>query len=139
MKFTPFVLFLFIALTSKAQSALPEGTTVPLIFTADVFAPKVKVGDPAPVIVDEDVRYNGKVVIPAKAKVRAVITTANKPAPHKGEGELRVDIYDVMAMDGSTVKLQDCWIFTTGAQNQTRKGHGAIILQGTRKNCATKN
>ena len=134
MKFVSLALFLFPFFITHAQT-IPEATTVSIILQSDVGANSFKKGDPAPFVVAEDVKINGKVVIPANAKVRAVVTLSTKSAPHRGEGELRVEILDVMAMDGSTVKLQDCWLFTTGANNL--KKHEALIVKGTRKNCGT--
>ena len=134
MKLSAFVFLLFSFFISHSQT-IPEGTTVSMILQSDVGANSVKKGDPAPFVVAEDVKINGKVVIPANAKVRAVVTSSIKSGAHKGEGEVRIEILDVMAMDGSTVKLQDCWLYITGAQNL--KKHEAIFIKGTRKNCAT--
>ncbi len=133
MRFAAFILLSCLFYTGFSQ-ALPDGTMIPMELTEDVSVFKYKQGASVPFVVSQDVKIDGKVVIPAQAKVRAVVTISKKPAPHEG-GELRVDIYDVMAMDGTTVKLADCWIFTTAAQNYN--GKGALLRKGTRKNCNT--
>ena len=133
MKLVAIVFFSCLFYTGFSQ-ALPDGTMIPMELTEDVSVFKYKQGASVPFVVSQDVKVDGKVVIPAQAKVRAVVTISKKPAPHEG-GELRVDIYDVMAMDGTTVKLADCWLFTTGAQNYN--GKGALLRKGTRKNCNT--
>ncbi len=135
MKFTFSLLFASSFFVAAAQNSIPEGTTVPMISTEQVDVDKYKVGSAAPFVVAEDVKVNGVVVIPAKAKVHAVVTRSSKSSARKGEGDLRVDFLDVMAMDGSTVKLNDCWLFTNGAQNL--KKHLPVFPAGTRKNCGT--
>ena len=136
MKFACACLFAFSFFVSSAQTKIPEGTTVPLITKEQVDVNNYKVGSSAPFIVDEDVKVNGVVVIPAGAKVHSVVTKSTKSGgPHKGEGDLRIDFLDVMAMDGSTVKLSDCWLFTNGAQNLNK--HLPMFPAGTRKNCHT--
>jgi hypothetical protein len=121
---------------SRGQNKIPEGTAVTVIMKEDIDVNKYKQGDKVPVFVAEDVKVNGTIVIPANAPVKAMVTNASKPAPHKGEGELRIDFLEVMAMDGTTVKLNDCWLFTTGAENPYRK-HYSVFVKGTRKNCTT--
>ena len=135
MKLSATLLLFFAFFVSNAQTKIPEGTLVSMIFKEDVGVSNYKVGASVPVIVSEDVKVNGKVVIPANAAVHAVVTSSSKPASHKGEGELRIDILDVMSMDGTTVKLNDCWVYTTGAEDL--KHHGAQFVKGTRKNCNT--
>lgn len=135
MKFV-FVSLFSLSVFAAAAQAIPEGTTVPMICKVQIDAKQHKQGAPAPFEVAEDVKVDGKVVIPAGAKVHAVVTkSVNSGGPHKGEGDLRVDFYDVMAMDGSTVKLTDCFIFTNGANNLNK--HLPMFAAGTRKNCRT--
>jgi len=136
MKFVCSFLLAFTFFISSAQTKIPEGTTVPIITKEQIDVNKYKAGSSAPFEVVEDVKVNGVVVIPAGAKVHAVVTKSVKSGgPHRGEGDLRVDFLDVMTMDGSTVKLNDCWLFTNGAQNL--KAHLPMFPAGTRKNCRT--
>lgn len=136
MKFVFAMLLASTFFIASAQTKIPEGTTVPLITKVQVDVNQYKQGSTAPFEVAEDVKVNGVVVIPAGAKVHAVVTKSVKSGgPHKGEGDLRIDFLDVMAMDGSTVKLTDCWLFTNGAQNL--KAHLPMFPAGTRKNCHT--
>jgi hypothetical protein len=131
-----FVSLLSITLLGSAQKLVPTGTMVTLTLNKDVFAPAVKVGEAADFVVLQDVTVKGKVVIPAKAKVRAAVVDVNKGGPHQGDSRVKVQIYDVMAMDGSTVGLDDCYILVTG--DGGHKQHGALILKGIGKNCLTK-
>lgn len=133
MKFFTLLFFSCGFFAASAQ-AIPEGTSIPMELSEDVSVFKFKKGAAAPFVIAQDVKVNGKTVIPANAPVRATVTISKKPA-HGDAGELRVDIYDVMALDGTTVKLADCWIFTTAAQNYN--GKGAILRKGTKKNCNT--
>ncbi len=135
MKFVCTFLIAFSFFMASAQTSIPEGTTVPLITKEQVDVNNYKVGSSAPFVVAEDVKVNGVVVFPANAKVHAVVTKSSKSGAHKGEGDLRIDFLDVMAMDGSTVKLSDCWLFTNGAQNLNK--HLPMFPAGTRKNCHT--
>jgi hypothetical protein len=137
MKFAFALLLSFFFFASNAQTKIPEGTQVNFILKEDVNVSKYKVGSTVPFVVADDVKIKGTVVIPANAAVHAVVTSSSKPAPHKGEGELRIDVLDVMDMSGATIKLNDCWLYTTGAENL--KGHTAQFVKGTRKNCTTKN
>ncbi len=138
MKLTCSLLFAFSFFFAAAQTAITEGTTVPCITKVQIDVDKYKQGSTAPFEVVEDVKINGVVVIPAGAKVHAVVTKSTKSGgPHKGEGDLRIDFLDVMAMDGSTIKLNDCWLFTNGANNLNK--HLPMFPVGTRKNCATRN
>lgn len=78
-----------------------------------------------------DVVIDGVVVIPAKSVVNAKVTNS-------GKRELRVDLYDIKAADGTTITLADCWMFTTESQNfNARGGRGAALFVGTKKNCLT--
>lgn len=123
------VLFTFSAFFSFAQSdeiTIPEKTQVPMESTQDLKEGKNKVGESAPFIVSQDVKVDGIVVISKGTPVRATVTTSKNR-------ELRVDIYDVKALDGTVVKLNDCYVFTTAAQNYN--GRGALIVKGTRKSC----
>lgn len=119
---------LFISAASFAQTNIPEGTTVSMILTQELREGKNKTGEAAAFKVSEDVKVNGTVVIAANTPVRATVTNSKNR-------ELRVDIYDVKAVDGSTIKLADCWLFTTAAENLRSKG--ALLVVGTKKNCAT--
>lgn len=127
---------LTISLFVASQSIVPGGTIVSLTLNKDVFAPSVKIGDPADFSVLQDVIVGGKVVIPANSQVRAKVIEATKSGPHHGEGSLKVQIYDVKAVDGSTVTFDDCFAFTVG--DQSRKQHGALLVKGIGKNCVTK-
>ena len=107
---------------------IPEKTQVPMESTQDLKEGKNKTGEVAPMVVSENVKVGNVVVIAKGTSVHAIVTNSKNR-------ELRVDIYDVKAVDGSVVKLNDCYIFTTAAQNY--KGRGALIVSGTRKSCFT--
>lgn len=115
---------------------MPGGTVVSLNLNKDVFAPTTKLGEAVDFTVSQDVLVKGKVVIPANAKVRAAVVDVNKGGPHQGESRLKVQIYDVMAMDGTTVVLDDCYMFIMG--DGGHKQRGALLLKGSGKNCVVK-
>ncbi len=112
----------------SAQTTLPEKTQVQMIVTSDIREAKNKVGEAASFVVFEDVKVDGTVVISKGTAVRATITISKNR-------ELKVDISDVKAVDGTAIKLNDCSVFTTAAQNYN--GKGALIAKGTRKSCFT--
>jgi len=120
----------------NSQSIVPGGTVVSLTLNKDVFAPTTKLGEVVDITVSQDVLIKGKVVIPANAKVRAAVVDVNKGGPHQGESRLKVQIYDVMAMDGTTVVLDDCYMFIMG--DGGHKQRGALLLKGSGKNCVVK-
>ncbi len=110
---------------------VPANTTVNMELAKEIREGKNKAGEAASFRVLTDVVVDGNVVIPAKSVVNAKVTNS-------GKRELRVDLYDVKAIDGTTITLQDCWIFTTASQNFSGKGgKGAVLFVGTKKNCGT--
>ncbi len=122
------VLISHFSFSQSDEITIPQNTLVHIILNEDVREGKNKVGDAAKFVVAEDVVINNNVAIAKGALVHATITSSKR-------GDLRVDLYDVAAVDGTIIKLDDCWIFTTAAQNT--KSHGALIIKGTRKNCVT--
>lgn len=122
--------FLCCAAFAGAQTVtVPANTVVSMELTKEIREGKNKVGEAASFRVLTDVVVDGTVVIPAKSVVNAKVTNS-------GKRELRVDLYDIKAVDGTTIVLQDCWIFTTAAQNFN--GKGAALFVGTKKNCGTQ-
>jgi hypothetical protein len=131
MKFILTLALAFAGFLSFSQSddiTIPENTMVSMELSQDIREGKNKLGEAARFVVSQDVSIDGVVVISKGTVVHASITLAKR-------GELRVDIYDVAATDGTVIKLRDCWIFTTAAQNLNSRG--ALIMKGTRKNCVT--
>lgn len=131
MKFICALLIFMSSFSAIAQSegaSIPQGTLVTMELTQEVREGKNKVGEAIKFIVSADVVVNDVVVIAKNTTVRANVTISKNR-------ELRVDIYDVPAVDGTVVKLADCWIFTTAAQNLNSKG--GLIIKGTKKNCRT--
>ncbi|MBK7148203.1 MAG: hypothetical protein IPH78_05110 [Bacteroidetes bacterium] len=131
MKKTIAILFFALAKTGFAQSdmfTIPERTPISMILTEDVKEGKNSVGTPARFVVAEDVKVDGLVVVAKNTLVHATVTIS-------GKRELRVDLADVPAVDGTPLKLMDCWKFTTAAQNLN--GKGALLPKNTTKNCFT--
>lgn len=117
--------------TANAQVTVPANTTIQMELAKEVREGKNKVGEIVQFRVVADVVIDGVVVIPAKSVVNAKVTTS-------GKRELRVDLYDIKAADGTTITLADCWMFTTEAQNFSgRGGKGAALFVGTKKTCLT--
>ena len=127
---------LVVSFFTYSQSLVPGGTQISFVLNKDIFAPDVNVGEAESFSVSQEVMLKGKVVIPANAKVRATITEVAKGGPHQGESRLKVQIYDVVAADGSTVTLDDCYVFTMG--DGGHKQRGALLLKGIGKNCIVK-
>jgi hypothetical protein len=118
----------FCSFSQTDEITIPQNTLIPMELTQDVREGKNKLGEAVRFVVSQDVTIDGAVVIAKNSVVHATITTSKK-------GDLRVDLYDVSAADGTVVKLNDCWIFTTAAQNLNSRG--ALIMKGTKKNCVT--
>jgi hypothetical protein len=118
--------------TAFAQTVtVPANTSISMELTKEVREGKNRVGEAAAFHVLNDVVVDGVVVIPAKSVVNAKVTNS-------GKRELRVDLYDIKAVDGTTITLADCWIFTTAAQNFSGQGgKGAVLFVGTKKTCNT--
>lgn len=114
----------------KAQEmiAVPERTEIPMILMEDVRENKNKVGTPARFVVADDVKVDGFVVVAKNTLVRATVTVS-------GKRELRVDLMEVPAVDGTPLKLMDCWKSTTAAQNLN--GKDAMLPKNTKKICST--
>jgi hypothetical protein len=131
MKKMLFLLFVLSAQFVSAQSdliAIPERTQISMILTEDLIEGKCKVGQSAKFVISEDVLVNGVVVISKKTPVVAKVTIS-------GKRELRVEMSEVPAVDGTPVKLLDCWKFTTAAQNLN--GKVALLPKNTIKICAS--
>lgn len=131
MKKMSLILLLFASQLVSAQSdliSIPEATQVSMILTEDLIEGKCKVGQSAKFVVSEDVLVNGVVVISKKTPVVAKVTIS-------GKRELRVEMSEVPAVDGTPIKLLDCWKFTTAAQNLN--GKVALLPKNTIKICAT--
>lgn len=131
-----FALFLGMALIGKAQTSVPSGTIVALSLDKDIFAPDSKIGDPAKFSVVQEVSVNGKVIIPKSAIVRASVVEVEKGGPHRPPSKVKVQIFDVKAADGSTITLDNCYVFTMG--DGGHKQRGALLLKGVGKNCLVK-
>lgn len=132
IRFYSLLAFLCFTALAEAQTVtVPANTVVSMELTKEVREGKNRVGEVAAFRVLSDVLVDGVVVIPAKSVVNAKVTNS-------GKRELRVDLYDVKAADGTTITLQDCWMFTTASQNFSGTGgKGAVLFTGTKKNCGT--
>lgn len=122
-----FVLFYAVSF-SQAEIVVPESTVVPSELTQEIKEGKVKDGQAAMFVVSEDVKVNGTTVITKGTPVHAVMTSTKNR-------QLRIDMLDVKAIDGTVLKLNDCWMFYTAAQNLNGKGY--LVIKGTKKNCKT--
>jgi hypothetical protein len=118
----------YIGYSQSEEIAIPQNTLITMELSQEVKEGRNKVGEAARFVVAQDVAVNGITVIAKGSLVHATVTTSKR-------GELRVDLHDVAAADGTVVKLNDCWIFTTAAQNY--HSHGALLVKGTKKNCTT--
>ncbi len=125
-------LFILISLFSFSQTTevvVPANTNISMILTQEVREFKNKKGEAVKFVVIDDVVVDGVVVVAKNTPVNAKITTLSK------DGDMRIDLFDVAAVDGTILTLNDCWHFTTRAQNLNSKG--ALVVKGVRKTCAT--
>jgi len=135
---------IFVASSSYifAQTNLRENTQVSFRATETIHEKFYKTKAPVSFEVAEDVLVKGKVVIakgtPATAEAGLTLDRKGRPA----KGNLRVDIKEVKAVDGTTVKLNDCWIAATADQRHPKVdgkkvAKGAAVIKNTKKNCST--
>jgi len=121
---------LFISLASFAQS-VPAKTPISLIAVEDINKKTFKErGGMGLFVVEEDVIVNGKIVIAAESPVNVLLNTATS-------SDLKIVLTVVRATDGTTVKIDDCWLYTTRAENTLGKPWGPVFRKGTRKVCKT--
>ncbi len=117
---------LFVQSNGKVSTevTLPSETAVLLTLVKDIEVPDTrkgtspfKIGDKVDVVVKEDVLVNGVVVIkkgtPANAVIRELVPLMyNFKASRSpnNEGQITLDIIDVTAVDGTIVKLRECFL-----------------------------
>lgn len=114
----------------RAQSVPPK-TLISMIVVKD-FNKKIfeSTGGTGLFVVEKDVIVNGKTVISAKTPIAVRIEKATR-------SDLKVVITEVKANDGSIVKIDDCWLYTSIDENLTGKPKGPVIRQNTKKICYT--
>ncbi len=128
MKLLTFSLCMCLFFSSYSQTTVPAKTLVPVQVTQDISPKTNKAGSAVTLKVEKDVVVNGVTVIAANSAVTGKVSMLTKT-------DLRVDILSVKAVDGTTIRLNDCWIYTTIDQNPS--GKFPLIRQGTQKNCYT--
>lgn len=130
MKNILFLFILSISISAFAQS-VPSKTPVPMVVTQD-FNQKVlqSSGGAGLFEVEKDIVINGKTVISAKTPINIRMERGTKT-------DLKIVISEIKATDGSTVKIDDCWLYTSIDQNLTGKPKGPVFRKGTRKICNT--
>lgn len=130
MKNTILLFILSLSVSAFAQS-IPSKTAVHMVTTQDFNAKTFKEGGGAGLFeVEKDVVVNGKTMISAKTPINVKLERATK-------SDLKIIIAEVKATDGSTVKIDDCWLYTSIDQNLTGKPKGPVFRKGTRKICNT--
>ncbi len=115
--------FLLSATVVVAQNEVevPARTRINCIFNSLVTR-QDKPGTVVSAEVEKDVVVNGVVVIAKGSPVDAKIRTNNKPkktyySQDELSGELVIDIFSTVAVDGSTVKMNDCYLQTFNNKN----------------------
>jgi hypothetical protein len=128
------IIIIAICLTSSfvwAQSVPPK-TLIHLIATQDfnkkTFKSKETTGI---IVVEKDVVVNGKTVISAQTPVLVRLDKATA-------SDLKVIVAEVKTTDGSTVVIDDCWLYTSIDENLTGKPKGPVFRKNTRKICYTR-
>ncbi|HRN94493.1 MAG: hypothetical protein M9931_02585 [Chitinophagales bacterium] len=130
MKNTILLFILSLSVSAFAQS-IPTKTLVPMVVTQD-FTQKIlqSNGGAGLFEVEKDVVVNGKTVIAAKTPINIRMDRGTKT-------DFKIVIAEIKATDGSTVKIDDCWLYTSIDQNLTGKPKGPVFRKGTRKICYT--
>lgn len=129
---------------SQTTVTVRENTQIFFVNTATIHEKEYSTTTSAPFVVADDVVVKGKVVIkkgtPAKATAGRVI----QPNGKVDKGGLKAEIFETKAVDGTVIKIGDCWLATTSEQPHPKKDadgekvkKGAAFLKGTRKSCAT--
>ncbi|MBX2904186.1 MAG: hypothetical protein KF872_11595 [Chitinophagales bacterium] len=119
------------ASVSFAQS-VPSKTLVSMVASKD-FNEKVlkSEGGMGLFVIEKDVVANGKTIIAAQTPINVLLEKATK-------SDLKIVIAEVKGTDGSTIVIDDCWLYTSIDQNLTGKPKGPVFRKGTRKICYTK-
>lgn len=130
MKNTILLFILSLSVSAFAQS-IPTKTLVAMVVTQD-FTQKIlhSNGGAGLFEVEKDVVVNGKTVIAAKTPINIRMDRGTKT-------DFKIVIAEIKATDGSTVKIDDCWLYTSIDQNLTGKPKGPVFRKGTRKICYT--
>lgn len=130
MKLLNTVLCLLAVSFLYAQSVPPK-TLINMIATQDFNEKTFKSGGGMGLfVVEKDVVVDGKTVISAKTPINVRLEKATR-------SDLKVVITEVKANDGSIVKIDDCWLYTSIDQNLTGKPKGPVFRQNTKKLCYT--
>jgi hypothetical protein len=110
--------------SSPREIVIPTETSIVMELTETITVPDTrkgtspnKIGDKVGVIVREDVIINGVVVVKkgtvAKASIRDLVPLLynfkGSRSPNN-EGQITIDITEVPAVDGTSIKLVDCYI-----------------------------
>ncbi|MBI4279201.1 MAG: hypothetical protein HY660_12170 [Armatimonadetes bacterium] len=84
---------------------VPRGTAVLLKFATPIASSTAKVGDPVHFLVEEDVVWQGVVVIPKGNRAVGLITAVSPPGFFGQPARLEIGFQYVLAADGAQLKL----------------------------------
>ncbi len=130
MKSLVFLLAATLFLGSAYSQTVPPKTLVKMIATRDFNAKILKDnGGNGMFQIDEDVIVDGQKVISKGTPIEVKFVKASK-------SDFKVEMTEVKGTQGASVKLHDCWMYTTAEQN-TGKPRGPLFRAGTRKICYT--
>lgn len=143
-----FFIFIFLQFSAyrvfaQTEIEIPARTKINCIFNSLVTR-NDKPGTPVSATVEKDVLVNGVVVIAKGAPVEAKIRTNNKPkktyySQDELSGELVIDIFSTVAVDGSVVKFNDCFLQTFNNKNYDwfAKNTKTVLQPNSLKICET--
>jgi hypothetical protein len=128
---------------AQTEIEIPARTKINCVFNSLVTR-NDKPGTPVTAEVEKDVLVNGVVVIAKGAPVEAKIRTNNKPkktyySQDELSGELVIDVYSTVAVDGSVVKFNDCYLQTFNNKNYDwfAKNAKTVLQPNSFKICET--
>jgi hypothetical protein len=110
-----------------ADPPVPAGTVLPVRFTTSVSSASSRVEDRVLAVVRQDVRRNGRVVIPAGSELRGHVVSVRRPGKVKGRAYLAVR-FDELEVDGRRYRIGTR---TLAREAPPDHGRDAKIIGGT--------
>ena len=97
---------LLVPFAASAETMVPSGTKVPLEFTQRISTKTAKKGDTVELRVTEDVRVDGRTMIPEGAPAEGVITDVHRGRTFGRKGELKIRLTHVRDRNGDRIPIE---------------------------------
>jgi hypothetical protein len=88
------------------EVTIPDGTEISVVTTEEISSKTAVEGDPLTFKVDEDVKINGRVVIPRGAIVKGEVSASKKSGRMGKAGALSIRINSTTTVDDEKIKLR---------------------------------